>query len=202
MAVSSELPLTSARTLVISVAESTAATVPSTSPFCSHFELRGGASVARGYPRVRVHGEREIPMDQVDLAAAHVIFHQPAIRGGEQGLAGWTLKIAEDLHGHGSVLRAKGFVRIHVGNIRRVLRGGLCRPHRASHQYAEKNCSGQNAPMFHTILRNSLSDLPLRVSKRILPRNGGNVAVVVNRSSSADRTRPTGTLLGWLRSKP
>ena len=126
-------------------------------------ELRGGASVARGYPRVRVHGEREIPMDQVDLAAAHVIFHQPAIRGGEQGLAGWTLKIAEDLHGHGSVLRAKGLVRIHVGNIRRVLRGGQGRQRRESHQYALKNCSSQNAPMFHTILRNSLSDLPLRV---------------------------------------
>ncbi|PYU63782.1 MAG: hypothetical protein DMG56_08590 [Acidobacteria bacterium] len=59
--------------------------------------------------------------------------------------------------------RAKGLVRIHVGNIRRVLRGGQGRQHRESHQYALKNCSSQNAPMFHTILRNSLSDLPLRV---------------------------------------
>src|SRR5207302_10796538 len=97
-------------------------------------ELRGCASVARGYTRVRVRGEWEIAVNQVDLAHADIIVHQPAIGGGEEGLTGWALKIAEDLHGHGCVLRAEGLVRIHVGNIRRVLRGGSGHEHRESHK--------------------------------------------------------------------
>src|SRR5712691_2593356 len=39
-----------------------------------HFaELRCGSSVARGYARVRVHGQGEIAVNQVNLAAADVI---------------------------------------------------------------------------------------------------------------------------------
>src|SRR6266403_5446523 len=82
-------------------------------------DLRGGTSIARGYTRVRVHGEREIAMDQVDLAAADVVLHQPAIRGGEKRLASRALKVAENLHSHGSVLRAEGLVRIDVGEVSR-----------------------------------------------------------------------------------
>src|SRR5260370_30033388 len=86
-------------------------------------ELRGGAGVACGDPRVRVHGEREIALNEIDLAAADVIVHETAIRGGKKGLAGGALKIAEDLHRHGGVLRAKGLVRIHVGETSGGLRG-------------------------------------------------------------------------------
>src|SRR5229473_1365920 len=75
----------------------------------------GSESVARGYAGVRVHGEREIAVDQVDLAVADVIIHQPAIGGCEEGLAGRALIIAKDLHGHGSVLRTEGLERIDVG---------------------------------------------------------------------------------------
>ena len=82
-------------------------------------DLRGGTSIARGYTRVRVHGEREIAMDQVDFAAADVILHQPAIRGGEKRLASRALIIAEDFHRHGSILRAEGLMRIDGGEVTR-----------------------------------------------------------------------------------
>src|SRR5260370_37451284 len=70
-------------------------------------ELRGGASVARGYPRVRVHGKGEIPVNEVDLAGADVIVHEPAMGSGEESLASRALKITEHFHRHGSVLRAE-----------------------------------------------------------------------------------------------
>src|SRR5437879_2776170 len=82
-------------------------------------DLRGPTGVTRSYTGVRVHGEREIAMDQVDLASANVVVHQPAIRGGEERLASRTLKIAENFHGYGSVLRAEGLVGIDVGEVRR-----------------------------------------------------------------------------------
>ena len=78
-------------------------------------ELCRGASVARGNARMRVHGKREIAMDQVDLARADVVVHQPAIGGGKECLASRALKIAEDFHCYGGVLRAEGFVGIDVG---------------------------------------------------------------------------------------
>src|SRR6267378_4846496 len=70
-------------------------------------ELGGGASIARGYPRMRVYGERKIPVNQIDLATGDVIIHEPAIGGGKERLACRALKIAEDFHGDRRVLRAE-----------------------------------------------------------------------------------------------
>src|SRR5260370_14371088 len=69
-------------------------------------ELRGGAGVACGDPRVRVHGEREIAVNEIDLAAADVIVHETAIRGGKKGLAGGAFEIAQELPRHARGLRA------------------------------------------------------------------------------------------------
>src|SRR5260370_23972758 len=94
-------------------------------------KLGGGTCVASGYSRVRVHGEREIAVDQVDLAAGDVIVHQPAIGGGEEGLASRALVVAEDFHDDRRILRAECFERIYGGETsrrlrRRLPRGSLC----------------------------------------------------------------------------
>src|SRR5438445_13837201 len=67
-------------------------------------ELCSGASVARRNPRVRVHSKRKSAVDQVELAAADVIVHQPAIGGGKESLASWTLVVAQEFHGDRRVL--------------------------------------------------------------------------------------------------
>src|SRR5260370_2814299 len=87
-------------------------------------KLGGGTCVASGYPRVRVHGEREIAVDQVDLAAGDVIVHQPAIGGGGESLASRALVVAEDFHDDRRILRAECFVRISVGETTRLLPPG------------------------------------------------------------------------------
>src|SRR5258708_32565901 len=46
-------------------------------------ELRGRASIARGDPRMRGHGGLEIAWDQIDFAAANVVFPKAGREPGE-----------------------------------------------------------------------------------------------------------------------
>ena len=77
-------------------------------------ELRGGAGVLRGYFGMRVHGQREIAMDEIDLTAGDVIVHQLAIGGSVESFARGALEIAEDFENERSVLRAESLVGINV----------------------------------------------------------------------------------------
>src|SRR5208283_3398224 len=69
--------------------------------------VRGGAGVTGGYAGIGVHGQREITMDQVDLASVDVIVHDLLRGGGEKLLASGALEVAVNLHDEGSALGAE-----------------------------------------------------------------------------------------------
>src|SRR5258706_10118026 len=79
-------------------------------------DMSRGAAVERGYLRMRVHGQREVAVNEIDFAGADVIVHYLAVRSREQRLAGGTLEIAEDLHDDQCILGADGDVGIDVRN--------------------------------------------------------------------------------------
>jgi hypothetical protein len=62
-----------------------------------------------------MHGQRKIPMDQINLSGTYVIVHKLPVGGQEKRLAGRALEVAEHLHHYRGVLRAECFVRIDVG---------------------------------------------------------------------------------------
>src|SRR5437762_2866700 len=76
--------------------------------------LRRRACVTRRNARVSVHGQREIAMNQVNLAGADVVVHEQSVCSGEERLARRTLVITELFHDHWGVFRSKRFVRIDV----------------------------------------------------------------------------------------
>ena len=130
-------PFTRARTLVISTGEKDggdcAVDVAGVFPFFLIFkevlldlfafaEMRGGARVLGGYFGVRVHRQREIAVDQVDLAGADVVVHELAIGGGVQGFAGRALEVAEDFEDQRGAFGAEGFVGVDIGGGAGILR--------------------------------------------------------------------------------
>src|ERR1700730_2962633 len=137
-------------------------------------DLRRGPGVLGGHAGMRVHRQRGITMDEVDLAGAHVVVHQRAVGRHEQSLAGRTLEIAEYFHADGGALGTKCFVRIDVGKGSGGLRnpgwrGGRnhCRtngatPANARRHQEKEDGSGQNSATIHTTPPTSKDDQPLR----------------------------------------
>ena len=79
-------------------------------------DVRGGPAVLRSDLRMRVHGQREIAMDEIHFSSADVIVHNLAIGGQVERFAGRALKVAKNLHDDGGVLGAGGVVGIDVGD--------------------------------------------------------------------------------------
>jgi hypothetical protein len=63
---------------------------------------------------MRVHRQREITMNQKDLADTYVVVHELSVGRQEKHLARGTLIIAENFHHDWGALGTKGFVRIDV----------------------------------------------------------------------------------------
>jgi len=111
--------------------------------------------VAGGDTGMRVHGQREVAMDQVHLAVGDVIVHELPIGGGVQGFASRALKVAEDLQNQRRVLRTGGFMRVDVGDGARGLRrGGHGHEHHADAQGAQNTEDREGSPANRCTLAN------------------------------------------------